>query len=385
MASPATIPKTAYDLTVGVVVNMDEQIYMLSPDDSPLITGMGADGLSTLSSSPVDEIVFSCMSDTLLVPRSTLAGAATTGDAFITLASGDRTKFSTGDIIKVQKVAGVDEIIRVTGYGTTADTLTITRALVGTATNYASGAIVIGLGTALPEGDDPEAARTVDRVEATNVTQIFGPTAIHLSATEQLVRKYGVANEFAHQTFGRMRENVIAREGAYMYGRKFNSTTSKIRTTGGLAQFLVTGKDVTLTQLTALNVTSVLQGTYNRGGMPDRVVGNPVVYGDLNDIANTSIVRVDINDARRGRMRVSMVETEFGSLPMVRDRWCAPSDAFFIRRDNVIRRPMRPLVMERLAKTGDADKAQIVCEEGLEIKGEAHMAWLSNLSYTGSV
>jgi hypothetical protein len=41
--------------------------------------------------------------------------------------------------------------------------------------------------------------------------------------------------------------------------------------------------------------------------------------------------------------------------------------------------------MERLAKTGDSDKAQIVCEEGLEIKGEAHMAWLSNLSYTGSV
>jgi hypothetical protein len=62
-----------------------------------------------------------------------------------------------------------------------------------------------------------------------------------------------------------------------------------------------------------------------------------------------------------------------------------PSDAFFLKRENVIRRTMRPLVLERLAKTGDSDKAQIVCEEGLEVKGEGHMAWLSGLTYTGSV
>jgi hypothetical protein len=385
MAAPTQTPKTAYDLTVGVIVNMDEAIYMLSPDDSPMITGLGADGLSVIATSTVDEIVFSFMNDSLLLPRSTLNGALTTGDTFLTVASGDRTKFSTGDSIKIGKAGGNDEIIRITGYGTTVDTLLITKGLVGTSTNYASGAIIMSTGTALPEGDDPEAARTVDRVENSNVTQIFGPTSVHLSATEQIVRKYGVSNEFAHQTFGRMKENVISREQALLYGRKFNSTTAKIRTTGGLAQYIVSGKDTTLTQLNVANISGVLQGTYNRGGLPDRVMANPIGFSDLNDLSNTSIVRVDIQDERRGRMRVMAVETEYGTLACVRNRWMLPSDAFFLKRENVIRRTMRPLVLERLAKTGDSDKAQIVCEEGLEVKGEGHMAWLSGLTYTGSV
>jgi hypothetical protein len=41
---------------------------------------------------------------------------------------------------------------------------------------------------------------------------------------------------------------------------------------------------------------------------------------------------------------------------------------------------MQPLVVEPLAKTGDSDKVQIVCEEGLQIKGEAHMARFTNLT-----
>ena len=92
---------TAYDLTVGVVVNMDETIYMLSPQDTPLLTGMGADGLTIIGSAPVDEIQFSWMDDSILTPRSSLNGAITTGDTVFTLATGDRTKFSTGDIITV--------------------------------------------------------------------------------------------------------------------------------------------------------------------------------------------------------------------------------------------------------------------------------------------
>src|SRR5687768_9965930 len=106
---------TSYDLTVGVVVNMDEAIYMLSPIDTPMLTGLGADGLTMIGSAPVDEIQFSWMTDTILTPRTTLAATATTGDAVLTVASGDRIKFSTGDIVTIAK-AGAVEQIRVTGY-----------------------------------------------------------------------------------------------------------------------------------------------------------------------------------------------------------------------------------------------------------------------------
>ena len=325
---------TSYDLTVGVVVNMDETIYMLSPADSPMISGLASDGLSVIGSRPVDEIVFSWLDDTILTPRSTVA-AVVTADTVLTVATGTRTNFSTGDVVMIDKVNANDsggEKIRITGYGTTADTLLVTRGLVGSATTYASDSIVLGLGTALSEGSDPEAARTNDRVESSNVTQIFGPTSVHVSATEQVVRKYGVRNEMTHQLMARTKENVISREQAFLYGSKFNSTSAKIRTTGGLNYYIATNVNTTATQLSVANVQTFQQSIFNRGGAPDRLMANPVVLADLNDIGNTSILRVEIDDARRGRVRTAYVDTEFGSVAIVRNRWATSHDAWLFNR-----------------------------------------------------
>jgi uncharacterized protein (DUF2141 family) len=375
---------TAYDLTVGVVVNMDEAIYMLSPQDTPMLTGLGSDGLTMIGQSPVDEIQFDWMTDSILTPRSTLNGAATTGDAVITVATGDRTKFSTGDIVTIGKQNAVEQI-RVTGYSSGTDVLNVSRAWAGTATNYASGAIVVGIGTALAEGSDPEAARTVDRVQVSNVTQIFGPTKVDLSRTEQQVRKYGVGNEFTHQLTGRMTENAISREQTFLYGARVNSTTLKVRTTGGLRYFITTNVDTSATSLTVAVITTKQQTGYNAGGFADVVMANPVALADLNAAADTLVVRTTIDDPKRGRTRVTFVDTEFGSVLLARNRWCLPMDAFGISRENVIRRVMQPLIFERLAKTGDSDQGQIVCEEGLEVKGEQHLFRFNNLAYTGSV
>jgi hypothetical protein len=374
---------TAYDLTVGVVVDMDEAIYMLSPQDTPLLTGLGAEGQTLIGQAPVSNIEFNWLDDTILTPRSSLNGAVTTGDAFITLATGDRTKFSTGDIITIGKVAAAEQI-RITGYGVTAETVTVARAWAGTATNYASGALVVGLGTALAEGSNPEAARTVDRVQNSNLTQIFGPTKIDLSRTEQQIRKYGVGNEFTHQLAGRMAENAIGREQAFLYGARVNSTAGKIRTTGGLRFFITSNVDATSTDLTVAAITTRQQAGYNAGGFADVVMANPVTLADLNDAANTTVIRQTIDDPQRGRTRVTWVDTEFGSVTVARNRWVLPMHAFGFNRENVIRRVMQPLIFERLAKTGDSDQAQIVCEEGLEVKGEEHLFMFTNLDAQGS-
>lgn len=380
---------TSYDLTVGVVVNMDEAIYMLSPQDTPLLTGLGSDGMTLIGSNGVDERQFEWLDDTILTPRSSLNGAITTADTIWTLATGDRTKFSTGDILTVGKVAATEQV-RMVGYGVTAETILVTRAWAGTATNYASGALVVGLGTALAEGSDPEAARTVDRVQSSNVTQIFGPTKVDLSRTEQQVRKYGVGSEWTHQLMGRTSENAISREQAYLYGAKVDSTTLKIRTTGGLKFWITTNVDATSTMLTTAAIQTRQQVGYNQGGFADVVMANPVAFSggltaeNLNDIGNTAIVRETIDDPKRGRTRVAYVDTEFGSVQIARNRWMVPMDAFGFSRENVTRRVLQPLIFQRLAKTGDSDQGQIVCEEGLEVKGEEHLFRFSNLAYTGS-
>lgn len=374
---------TAYDLTVGVVVNIDEAIYMISPVDSPMISGVNADGLSLVpSEGGLDQIEFSWFDEEILTPRSLIAATVATTDTYITVTSGEQTKFSSGDLLRLIK-SGYAEYVRVTAYGTTADTLVVTRGFDGTtARNFAVDDKVRGVGTALPEGSDPERARAKDRSKRTNNTQIFGPTLVHMSRTEQRLRKYGVSNEFSKQSMNRVTELNIAREYALLYGRKYNSSDSKIRTTGGAFSFVTSNTDTTSTQLTVLTLQSMQQKAYLKGQPFDTLAVNPAALLDLNDIANTNIVRTSQVETMRGRRRVTVVVTEFGDTTIARNRWMEPSDGLGFSRGNIKRRVMDPLQIERLAKTGDSDKVQIVCEEGLEVKGQQHMAYFSALAYT---
>jgi len=377
---------TSYDLTNGLIVNMDEAIYMYSPEELPMLTGMASDGMSVISQRPVDQILFNWLDERNLAPRTTLQTAITsTTTTSVVVASGDGIKFSTGDVLTIRKAAvNVPEVLRVTAINTTTDTLTVTRnyAANATADTYDAGAVIIGLGTALAEGSDPAAFRADDTSKSTNVTQIFGPTAIQMTGTGRVVPRYGIPDQWAHQLHLRTYENSQSREQAYLYGQFSNSTTSKIRTTGGLAYFISTNVDTSTSSLSALNVQIQLQKCYNAGGLPDRLVVNPASLLDLNDVGNTGVVRQTVDDPKRGRVSTSFVETEYGSLPIVRNRWVSPNDAFGIKRDLVTRRILRPLVFESLAKTGDADKGQIVCEEGLQVKGQKHMFRMTALSYS---
>ena len=90
---------TSYDLAVGVKINMDELIYMISPVDSPFINGIGTDGRQLLTSSPTDQTEFKWMDEELLLPRAQAAGtgAAGAGDTDITVSAADSYKFQVGD------------------------------------------------------------------------------------------------------------------------------------------------------------------------------------------------------------------------------------------------------------------------------------------------
>lgn len=383
-ASPGV---TALDLTVGVKVNIDELIYLLSPTDLPMTLGVDADGTMVVKTQPVDQIQFSWLDEDLLTPRTTLNGAATTGDTFITIATGERARFATGDLVRVIK-AGVasPELMQVASYGSTAETLVVTRGFQGTtATNYATGAIVMGVGTALAEGSNPENTRARDRTLRTNYTEIFGPYRVSMSRTARGVARYGVPDEWAKQVFNRTRELMIGIEQALLGGIAFNDTANKKRGTGGLDNFITgTNLNSTATQITVTNISSAQQVCYNLGDVPLVLVANPNSLGDLNDTTNTSVLRQTEVDSRRGRARVEVIDTEFGTTTILRNRWCHPFHAYLVKPDGIIRRQFDPLRYEALAKTGDADNAQIVCEEGFEIKGFQHMFRWNNLTYTAA-
>ena len=377
---------TSYDLAVGVKINMDELIYMISPTDSPFINGIGTDGRQLLGSSPVDQQEFKWMDEELLIPRATVTdtGAAGAGATDVTVSAADSYKFQVDDLITIGEAdAAVNAAVkRVTHVNNTAGVLTLAdwaNSDAWPATTAAHADTVICVGTALVEGSDPGEARSADRTIRTNCTQIFGPTPIHMSRSEQQVTRYGVSDEFAKQVYGRSVENVITREQAYLYGQYNNDTSNKRRSTGGLNYHITSNTDTTTT-LTITALENLQQKCYNAGGMPDLLIANPASFATLNAVGDSGRVRTVIDDPRRGRVPVSSVFTEFGETQMLRNRWCHAETAFLISKDGISRRVMQPLVVEALAKTGDSDKVQIVCEEGLQVKGEQHMGKFTTLT-----
>jgi len=377
---------TSYDLAVGVKINMDELIYMISPTDSPFINGIGTDGRQLLGSSPVDQQEFKWMDEELLIPRATVTdtGAAGAGATDVTVSAADSYKFQVDDLITIGEAdAAVNAAVkRVTHVNNTAGVLTLAdwaNSADWPATTAAHADTVICVGTALVEGSDPGEARSADRTIRTNCTQIFGPTPIHMSRSEQQVTRYGVSDEFAKQVYGRSVENVITREQAYLYGQYNNDTSNKRRSTGGLNYHITSNTD-TSTTLTVSALEALQQKCYNAGGMPDLLIANPASFATLNAVSDSGRVRTVIDDPRRGRVPVASVFTEFGETQMLRNRWCHAETAFLIAKEGISRRVMQPLVVEALAKTGDSDKVQIVCEEGLQVKGEQHMGKFTNLT-----
>ena len=381
---------TSYDLAVGVKISMDEAIYMISPIDSPFINGIGTDGRQLLGSSGVDQTTFKWMDEQLLLPRAKVdvANAATgTSLTSVEVSVADSYKFQVGDLITTMDRSAVQHaaVLRIT------EVVAATGVLecAGWANHSAQTATstddtVVCLGTALVEGSDPGTARSADRTIRSNYTQIFGPTPVNMTRTEQQISRYGVSDEFAKQLYGRSVENVITREQAFLYGQPVDDTSNKRRSTGGLNYFITSNVDTTTT-LTLASLESLMQECYNAGGVPDLLMANPTSLATLNDISDSNRVRTIIDDPRRGRVPVTSVFHEFGETQIVRNRWVDKGTAFIVKKDGIQRRVMQPLVVEALAKTGDSDSVMLLCEEGLQVKGEQHMGkWTTLTGYTGA-
>lgn len=374
---------SSWDFTVGIKIDIDELIYFGDPLDTPLLTGVGADGLSVLGTLPTDQVKYSWLNEEGLTPRAALTAAQLATDTTISVGATNQARFAVGDILAI---VGKDEILRVTAYSGAAS-LTVERSFGDeAAVALAVGDIVYSIGYALPEGSAPGDSRQRDRTDDWNCTQIFGPESVAITRTEQSRSKYGVSDEFAHQLMRRLDELNLRREFALVYGRRIYNETSNLRTMGGMKHFITAGGvvDSASTTLTVAAIESMMASMYDAGGLADRLMAKPSAFANLNS-AHDGILETTIDEARRGVVRAEYVNTEYGSVTLVRNRWMEGRDAALFRREGCIRRPFDPVLIEPLAKTRDAQELMIVCEEGLEVKGAQHMGWFNALSYSTSV
>lgn len=356
---------TTYDLTEGVIVDIDPLIRLLDPVDVPLQNGAGSNGRSVLSTGSMFEKKKEWQDETILIPRSTVAATATTGGGVLTVASGHQLRFSTGDALLI----GAEQV-RVTAYGNTADTLLISRGYASTsADTIANGADIVNLGAQLAEGSDPQNARSLDWANRYNLSQIFGPTAVTVSGTENVIRKYGlVGTQFDKQAANRMAEEAIKLEQALIYGKRYDDASGKIREMGGMNYFITTNVDSATTEVGSTKLLDMLQTIYSLGGNPNRALVGALQKRRISAIDEGDI-RLGRQDNGRGQM-VDYFESDFSRLDIVLHRRVRSTDAFIFSREQAEILTLRPWQFEMLGKTGDSLKGQIVGEKSLKFEAE---------------
>lgn len=350
-----------YDSTVGTRFDIEDLVYMISPFDVPFLGTYGADRGSVLGSENTVQTKVEWLEDELVPGSDVLSDTAVTADTYITVAN--RTYFKTNDLVRID-----DEYLRITGTGTTADTLDVERTW-GTpaAVQHADASTVLILGTLPVEGDDPVSGVNFQRVQPFNITQIY-QDEVEVTRTEEKKGKYGVNSEAAYQISKRLKEGAIKLERNIVLGTRNDDTSNKRRSMGGLDYYIVTNVDSTTTNIASDKLLDQMQAVFNMGGNTDLLA--------LGGSQKRKISAWDADDIRLGRddnVRGAVVDwfdSDFGRIYILLNRWVPTRFAFGLERQYISMSWFDRFFAEALAKTGDRQQWQVIHEVAMKVRNE---------------
>jgi hypothetical protein len=348
--------------TVGVKVEMDEAIVLLSTWDVPLQQMLG--------SAPCHEVRIDWLEDTLTSQVVNCSSLSTDATNLWDIVVDDTSAIRVGDIIHAD-----DAVLLATSYEVTvvvnSTKLTLVPAFGATLHDVNPTATVdVSLyriiGQSLSEGADPKAFRGVDRTNPYNYTQI-GQEAVQVSRTERKRETYGVADEYTHQVQKKFKELAIRMERALTTGLRYQSGSK--RTMGGLFSFITTNSRSGVVANAKSLVNSLVRDCYNAGGTPRSLYVSPAVKVALSANIDPTLRRTSGSDTKVGYV-VDSILTDFGTVEVKVDRHFPTTKGLLLQEEFDTRRVFDGYFHETLAQTGDSTKGEIVGEFSLEVKNQ---------------
>ncbi len=259
------------------------------------------------------------------------------------------------------------------------------------------------------QGDDSTNITADPTVRLKNFTQILKKT-VGVSGTQRAIKHYGRDDEFEYQLAKRMRE--IKRD------LEFAAVTNQAGTVGAAAG---TAQMAGVESWIATNLTSVQEGAAGTtpgqsGGYPGTAPTDSTSAGSVSEtvlrnlvkdawsaggeptilmvpgagkekVSNFSGIATRFLDTDRGKQAslvsgVDIWATNFGKLTVVPNRFMRSSVALILDMDYWAIAALRPFETQKLAKTGDADRAHIVGEYTLESRNEKASAKCADIAYS---
>jgi len=358
MATQSGTRKT-YDSTVGVKLDMEDAIHLISPFDVPFLGTYGAEGGSALSSEDTSSKKVEWIEDELVPSSDTVNEAFTNSDTTLTVDNGGY--FKANDLIRIG-----DELLVVSAVS--GNDLTVSRGYGdSSAAAAADGDKITILGTLPVEGADPVSGVNFQRVSKYNMTQIY-QDELEVTRSEEKAAKYGVSSEIAYQGGKRLKEAAIKLEQNIILGSRYEDTGAKKRSMGGLDYFITSNVDAATTSLTMTKINDQMQNSFNAGGNVSLLVVGGAQKRVINGF-DADDIRFSQDENIRGAV-VDFLDTDFGRVYVMLNRWVPTNMLFGLEPQYINLVWFDRWFMEALAKTGDRQQYQLIGECSMKVKNE---------------
>lgn len=244
---------------------------------------------------------------------------------------------------------------------------------------------------AVTEGNDAVLATPAAQTRKGNYTQISA-SWFAVSDTMEAVDKAGRKSEIAYQTSLRLKQ--LATDMCYGLINNATSTSSDPRSACGLKGWISTNltnftTGATTTLLTETKFNDELQRCWNTGGKPDMVLAPAYSKRKISSFTGNSKLTTTIPaDDNRVILAVDYYESDFGVVKVYASRFIATDDSasyeslFILEKAKWQLGTLKPVTVEKLAKTGLGQKVQISTEYTLISRQEAASSRIKNI-YNG--
>ena len=246
------------------------------------------------------------------------------------------------------------------------------------------------------EGDDSPNRALTATSRLLNYTQISTKPVV-VTGTQEVVNKAGVSSEMAYQIAKAGKElkrdmeldmtgKQAAAAGSSGTGRASRAyeswcNTNELHGSGGSTNGAGAVTDGTQRVLTEALLKSNLKACYDQGGNPDLLLVGSFNKQKVSGFTGNS-TRMDMAEDRSLVATIDVYVSDFGEVRVVADRILRSSGRTALVVDTEMWEVayLRPFGVQDLAKTGDAEKKQLLVEYTLVAKNEAANGKIADLT-----
>lgn len=256
------------------------------------------------------------------------------------------------------------------------------------------------------EGDDATATAFVATTRLSNYCQISEYT-VSVSGTQRAMNHAGTADEFSYQmakggrTLKRDLEHALTRNQASSAGgagtarslasleswlatNYVSEGTGTAQTTPGYASGTVAAPtDSTVAgTFEKASLDTAIQNCWTQGGDPKIVMVGPFNKTKVSGFTGIATLYKDVPGLQQATIigAADYYVSNFGQHAIVANRFQRDETALVLDMEYLGVAFLRNMETEPLAKTGDADRTQLICEYTLEVKNEAASSKVSDLT-----